>query len=134
MATLKELDLTTHKRQEFRDITPLVEVIVERSDVRHGVCLLFCPHTTAGLTLSTRDSDDVLHDIGFGLDVISPARAEYRDSTSDSPASLKASLVGSSLTLLIQKRELLLGENQGIYLAEFDGPRQRNVLVKIISD
>jgi secondary thiamine-phosphate synthase enzyme len=96
------------------------------------VCFLFCPHTTAGLTLNENWDPDVRHDMDIGLDAISPQRREYQHGEGNSPAHLKSSLVGASLCVLISGGKLVLGTWQGIYLAEFDGPRRRKVLVKLM--
>jgi len=117
----------------YGTITAQVQAVVDRSGVQDGVCLVFCPHTTAGLTLNENWDPAVQHDIGVGLDVISPQRAEYRHGEGNSPAHLKSSLLGASQMVLIVGGKLMLGTWQGIYLAEFDGPRRRKVLVKVMA-
>jgi secondary thiamine-phosphate synthase enzyme len=102
--------------------------------VFHLVCFIFCPHTTAGLTLNENWDPDVQRDLCVGLDAISPRRPEYRHGEGNSPAHLKSSLVGASLCVMVAAGKLVLGTWQGIYLAEFDGPRHRKVLVKVITD
>ena len=100
---------------------------------REGMCFVFCPHTTAGLTLNENWDASVQHDLGVGLDAISPRRAEYRHGEGNSPAHIKSSLVGASQAVIIVEEKLVLGTWQGIYLAEFDGPRRRKVLVKVMA-
>ncbi|MDY7076468.1 MAG: secondary thiamine-phosphate synthase enzyme YjbQ [Chloroflexota bacterium] len=130
---MEQIEISTRGRQNFHDITAEVQAIVNRSGVQDGICFVFCPHTTAGLTLNENWDPNVRHDIGLGLDAISPQRGEYRHSEGNSPAHLKSSLVGVSQFVPVAGGRLVLGSWQGIYLAEFDGPRRRQVLVKITS-
>jgi secondary thiamine-phosphate synthase enzyme len=130
---LEQIDVSTRARQTFQDITAEVQAVVEQSGVKEGVCFLFCPHTTAGLTLNENWDPDVRHDMSIGLDAISPQRREYQHGEGNSPAHLKSSLVGASQCVLISGGKLLLGTWQGIYLAEFDGPRRRKVRVKVMA-
>ena len=129
---MEQIDVSTHGRQVFEDITAQVQAAVGRSGVQEGVCFIFCPHTTAGLTLNENWDASVQHDIGVGLDVISPQRPEYRHGEGNSPAHLKSSLLGASQFVPVAGGQLVLGTWQGVYLAEFDGPRRRKVLVKVI--
>jgi secondary thiamine-phosphate synthase enzyme len=131
---LEQIQVSTSGRQTFQDITAEVQAVVERSRVAEGVCFLFCPHTTAGLTFNENWDPDVRHDMGVGLDAIAPQRREYRHGEGNSPAHLKSSLVGASQCVLISDGNLMLGTWQGIYLAEFDGPRRRKVLIRIVAD
>jgi secondary thiamine-phosphate synthase enzyme len=130
---MEQIKVATRSRQAFEDITAEVQAFVARSGVQEGVCFLFCPHTTAGLTLNENWDPDVRHDIGIGLDAIAPRRPEYQHSEGNSPAHLKSSLVGASLFVLVSGGKLVLGTWQGIYLAEFDGPRSRKVMVKVMA-
>jgi secondary thiamine-phosphate synthase enzyme len=130
---MERIEVATKARQGFHDITAEVQAEVKRSGVQEGVCVVFCPHTTAGLTLNENWDPTVQHDIGVGLDAISPPRTEYRHGEGNSPAHIKSSLVGASQTLLIAEGKLVLGTWQGVYLAEFDGPRRRRVLVKVMA-
>ena len=97
-----------------------------------GVCYVFCPHTTAALTLNENWDPDVCHDMGMALDAISPDRPGYRHGEGNSPAHVKSSLFGASQVIFITEGRLALGRWQGVYLAEFDGPRARRVWVKIL--
>lgn len=110
-----------------------MQTVVTRSGVKEGVCFIFCPHTTAGLTLNENWDPDVRHDLGVGLDALSPRRPEYEHSEGNSPAYLKASLIGAAQFVPIAGGKLVLGSWQGIYLAEFDGPRRRRVWVKVMA-
>jgi secondary thiamine-phosphate synthase enzyme len=130
---MEQIEVSTQGRQAFHDITGEVQAVVSRIGVRDGVCFVFCPHTTAGLTLNENWDPDVRHDMGVGLDAISPRRPEYQHDEGNSPAHLKSSLVGASQFVLVAGGKLVLGTWQGIYLAEFDGPRRRKVLVKVMA-
>ena len=130
---MEKIEVSTRGRQAFHDITDQVQGVVRCSGVEDGLCAIFCPHTTAGLTLNENWDPDVRRDLSVGLDEISPRRPEYRHSEGNSPAHLKSSLVGASQTLLIAEGKLILGAWQGIYLAEFDGPRTRKVFVQVMA-
>jgi secondary thiamine-phosphate synthase enzyme len=130
---MEQIEISTRGRQTFHDITAEVRAVVSRSGVREGICHIFCPHTTAGLTFNENWDADVQRDIGVGLDAISPPRAEYRHGEGNSPAHIKSSLVGASQFVIVSGGGLALGTWQGIYLAEFDGPRRRKVLVKVMA-
>ena len=130
---MEQIEVSTRERQGFYDITAEVQAVVRRDGVQDGMCFLFCPHTTAGLTLNENWDPNVRRDIGVGLDAISPQRAEYRHGEGNSPAHLKSSLVGASQSILVAGGKLVLGTWQGIYLAEFDGPRRRKVFVKVMA-
>jgi len=128
---MEHIEISTKGRQAFHDITAEVQAIVSRGGVQEGLCFLFCPHTTAGLTLNENWDATVQHDLGVGLDAISPRRPEYRHGEGNSPAHLKSTLVGASQFVLVSGGKLVLGTWQGIYLVEFDGPRRRKVMVKV---
>jgi secondary thiamine-phosphate synthase enzyme len=127
-----QLQIRTTGRQSFEDITQQVQQAVDESGVQEGLCYLFCPHTTAGLTLNENWDPSVQHDMGLALGDLVPQRRDFRHGEGNSPAHVKSSLVGSSQTLFVTGGRLVLGGWQGIYLAEFDGPRTRNVLVKVV--
>ena len=130
---MEQIEISTRGCQTFHDITAEVQAAVNRSGATDGICFVFCPHTTAGVTLNENWDASVQHDIGVGLDAISPQRAEYRHGEGNSPAHIKSSLVGASQSVIIAGGKLVLGTWQGIYLAEFDGPRRRRVLVKVMA-
>lgn len=129
---MKQIEVRTRERQAFYDITPSLQALVRESGVEDGVCHVFCPHTTAGLTLNENWDPHVRHDMGVAFDAISPDRPDYRHSEGNSPAHVKSSLVGASELIFIEGGRLALGRWQGVYLAEFDGPRGRRVWVKIV--
>ncbi len=119
-------------RQEFRNITPEVERAVRESGVQEGVCLVYCPHTTAGLTINENADPDVVSDMLLALDALFPDRPEYRHREGNTTAHLKASFVGSSVSVPVTGGRLALGVWQGIYFCEFDGPRTRRYTVTVL--
>ncbi len=130
---METIQISTGGKQAFHDITDRVQSAVSNAGVEDGICFVFCPHTTAGVTLNENWDASVQHDIGVGLDKISPPRPEYRHGEGNSPAHLKSSLVGASQFAPIENGQLVLGRWQGVFLAEFDGPRTRKVYVKIVA-
>ncbi|HIQ02448.1 MAG TPA: YjbQ family protein [Anaerolineales bacterium] len=130
---MRQIEVKTEAHQELHDITPQVQAAVEASGIAEGVCYLFCPHTTAGLTLNENWDPSVRHDLGLVFDNLVPHRPDFRHREGNSPAHAKTSLVGSSLTLFVSGGRLVLGSWQGVFLAEFDGPRRRRVLVKVMA-
>lgn len=130
---MKQIEVRTRDRQDLYDITGQLQTLVRESGVKDGVCCVFCPHTTAGLTLNENWDPDVRHDIGLALDAISPDRSGFRHGEGNSPAHVKSSLVGASQVVFIEEGRLALGRWQGVYLAEFDGPRGRRVWVKLLA-
>ncbi len=130
---MEQIEVSTRGRQAFHDVTAEVQAVVSRSGVQEGACFVFCPHTTAGLTLNENWDPTVQHDMGVVLDAISPQRPEYRHGEGNSPAHLKSSLVGASQFVPVAGGKLVLGTWQGIYLAEFDGPRHRKVLIQVMA-
>ena len=131
---IHKLDIKTGSRVEFQDITGRVREIVSASGVNHGVCYLFSPHTTAGITVNEHADPSVVEDIISQLDTTVPQHSGYRHMEGNSPAHIKASLMGDSETLFIEDGKIVLGTWQGIFFCEFDGPRNRNILVKIVPD
>ena len=129
-----QLEIATRSAAELVDITGVVQQTVKEKGVQSGVCHVFVPHTTAGLTLNENWDPGVRGDMLMELDKIVPWRDNYRHAEGNSAAHIKASLMGFSQTLLVEDGRLVLGTWQGIYLAEFDGPRRRRILVKLVSD
>ena len=128
-----EISLKTTGRTQFVDITRQVESIVLQSGVTKGICVIYVPHTTAGVTINENADPSVKKDIKNMLDKLIPWRESfYEHAEGNSAAHIKSSLVGCSQTVIIQDGRLLLGTWQGIYFCEFDGPRTRKVYVKII--
>ena len=127
-------NIKTGSRVEFQDITRVVRSIVEKSGVASGVCYVFVPHTTAGIMINEHADPSVAEDIAAQLEEIVPRDRNYRHLEGNSPAHIKASLIGDSRTLFIEDGKLMLGTWQGIFFGEFDGPRSRQVIVKIVAD
>jgi secondary thiamine-phosphate synthase enzyme len=125
--------VSSSKKSELIDITRQVKEIVEKKRVRSGLCIIYVPHTTAGVTLNENTDPHVAQDILMGLDKVVPFHDRYLHSEGNSPAHIKASLIGCSETVLVESGELVLGTWQGIYFCEFDGPRNRTVHVKMTS-
>jgi len=109
-----------------------VEKIVKESKVKEGICWLFVPHTTAGITINEGADPSVRRDILSQLSKMVPFRGDYEHLEGNSPAHIKSSLVGSSKAVFIQEGRLVLGTWQSLYFCEFDGPRHRQVMVKIM--
>jgi secondary thiamine-phosphate synthase enzyme len=128
-----ELEIRTQSQTELRDITSQVRQAVSDQGVAEGICHVFVPHTTAGLTLNENWDPDVRGDLVRALQAMVPD-VHFRHGEGNSPAHLLAGLVGAGQTLLVRGGKLVLGRWQGVYLAEFDGPRMRRVLVKVIAD
>jgi len=119
------------QREDFYDITVQVRDAVAQSGTNSGVAIVFCPHTTAGITINENADPDVVPDLLLGLEKAFPDRPEFRHAEGNSAAHLKASAIGSSETIIIEDGRLLLGTWQGIYFCEFDPPRSRRFYVKI---
>lgn len=129
---VQELSIRTGTRTELVDITAQVLELVQRGDIMSGVCHVFVPHTTAGLTLNENWDPAVRDDIIGALERLVPRVGPYTHAEGNSPAHIKATITGCSAMVPIDNGELLLGRWQGIYLAEFDGPHLRRVLVSIL--
>lgn len=128
------LDVNTRERTQFLDITSAVERLVVQSGVADGTCFLYVPHTTAGLTINENADPTVAADILMELNKLVPFDDGYRHSEGNSAAHIKSSLVGVTLFLFISGGKLQLGTWQGVYFCEFDGPRRRKVIVKVVKE
>lgn len=130
---MQTLKIKSNKREEMVEITREVEAVLRESEIKDGVCMLFTQHTTCGLTINENADPDVKHDMLLFLQKTIPQYYEgFRHFEHNSDAHIKSSLVGASVTVPFENGKLLLGRWQGIYLCEFDGARERKVLVKII--
>jgi secondary thiamine-phosphate synthase enzyme len=128
----KEFRVSTRRRTEMVDITGQVESIVRESGVVNGDVIVFCPHTTAAVTINENADPDVCHDVLLALDKIVPrSDPDFRHSEGNSDGHCKSSLVGCSEQVLIHDGRLTLGTWQGLYFCEFDGPRSRRVIVQV---
>jgi len=124
--------IRTTRRIEFVDITSEVRSALSLTGVKEGICIVFCPHTTAGVTINENADPSVTLDISTILSRIAPAAAAYSHTEGNSDSHVKSSLLGSSVTVIIKDSKLQLGTWQGIYFCESDGPRHRECWVKVI--
>jgi secondary thiamine-phosphate synthase enzyme len=131
---IHKLDIKTKSRVELQEITDRVRDIVAASGIKSGICHLFVPHTTAGILVNEHADPSVVEDIAAQLDELVPQNKSYRHLEGNAPAHIKASLIGDSRALFIEDGKLVLGTWQGIFFCEFDGPRNRNVLVKLTAE
>ncbi len=130
----KHLNISTELRMELIDITSDIQKIVKETKVKNGVCYIFIPHTTAGIVINENADSSVKRDFLVELNKIVPDREYFTHSEGNSSAHIKTNLVGSSETVFIEDGKLALGTWQGIFFCEFDGPRSRNMWVKIIEE
>ncbi|MFH1458968.1 MAG: secondary thiamine-phosphate synthase enzyme YjbQ [Candidatus Omnitrophota bacterium] len=129
---MKKISIQTLKKVELIDITQRVQEIVNKSNFNQGICVVFVPHTTAGVTINENADPDVCADIVKELNKVIPFNDHYAHSEGNSAAHIKASLMGFSEIIIIENKQLQLGTWQGIYFTEFDGPRVRNIWVKLL--
>ena len=128
------LTVQSKSKTELIDITSDVRQLVKRAGVEHGLCMLYVPHTTAAVTINESADPSVRTDIMMVLNQLVPWEAAYRHMEGNSPAHVKATLVGPSELIGIEKGQLVLGTWQGIFFCEFDGPRSRRMHVKIVAE
>lgn len=119
-------------KEGLYDITLSVRDAIRQSCINAGLCVVYCPHTTAGITINENADLDVVRDLLYGLDKAFPDRPEFRHSEGNSAAHLKSSCIGASVTLIVENGEPVLGTWQGVYFCEFDGPRSRKYHVKVV--
>jgi secondary thiamine-phosphate synthase enzyme len=129
---MKEIEIRTHARSEMIDITPAVRSALAEETISNGLCLVYVPHTTAGVTINENADPDIPRDILAALDRAVPFNADYRHAEGNSAAHVKSSLVGSSVMVIIENGHLLLGTWQSVFFCEFDGPRTRKCLIKTV--
>ena len=130
---IQTLQVRSSKQTELIDITRPVVEAVKKTGVIEGLCVIFTPHTTAAVTINENADPSVPGDILMELNKVVPFDDRYQHSEGNSAAHIKSSLVGCSLTLIIQSEKLLIGTWQGIFFCEFDGPRNRQVYVKAVT-
>ena len=126
------IKVKTEAREEMVDLTAEIQREVKKSGVQTGLMIAFVPHTTAGITINEHADPDVARDLTETLSRLAPPAAAYRHTEGNADAHVKASLIGSSITVLIENGKLVLGTWQGIFFCEFDGPRSRNLYVQVI--
>ena len=133
----KTVEFRTSTRQELVNVTDDIKKIVADSGVQEGMCFVYCPHTTAGLVVNSYLDPNTPKDITFELDRIVPTRVDFfhtSDTPSDAAGHVKSALVGNDQTFIVHEGELVMGFSQGILFAEFDGPRDRQLYVKVLED
>ncbi|MFZ5644036.1 MAG: secondary thiamine-phosphate synthase enzyme YjbQ [Bacillota bacterium] len=128
---LSTLEIKSGKRVQMIDITSKINELLEGAEIKEGTAFIFIPHTTAGVTINENADPTVPRDILKGLERLVPEKGDYLHSEGNSDAHIKASLMGSSVMVIINEGRLMLGTWQGIFFCEFDGPRRRKVLIKI---
>jgi len=131
---MQTFQVRTSAQTEFIDITRSVQEAVRKTGVDDGICIVYIPHTTAAVTINENADPSVVQDIIMGLSKMVPFKDSYRHMEGNSPSHIKASLVGCSQIVFVESGKLILGTWQGIFICEFDGPRDRKVHVKVISD
>jgi len=132
---VKTREFTLHTAREgMYDVTQHMCSVIAESGVKSGMAIVYCPHTTAGITINENADPDVQHDLLLGLGEAFPDRPAFRHCEGNAAAHLKSSYVGASQTVLIEDGRPLLGTWQGVFFCEFDGPRTRRFQVKVIED
>lgn len=133
MAKIKIINIQTNSNEEIVDITQKVNSIISETKINDGICVIYSPHTTAGITINENCDPDVKHDILLSLNNI-VKELDFKHMEGNSSSHVKTSLMGKSQTLIIENNKLVLGTWDGIYFCEFDGPRSRKVFIKIIEN
>jgi secondary thiamine-phosphate synthase enzyme len=128
----KQLNVRTSSRVELVDITSQVERVVSESQIKSGICTVYVPHTTAAVTINENADPSVKSDIIAELNKVIPFDDNYSHLEGNAAAHIKSSLVGASETIMVEGASLVLGTWQGIFFCEFDGPRSRKVVVKLV--
>ena len=131
MISFEELRIKTPSREVLVNITNEINQVIKKSSVREGVCRMFVPHTTAGIMINENADPAVIRDIIDYLKRLIPQNAGFSHGEGNSDAHIKCTLTGHSIELLIHEKRLMLGKWQGIFFAEYDGPRNRRVFVQI---
>lgn len=129
---METFQVKTSAKTDFADITQTVQEAVQKSGVKDGICFIYIPHTTAAITINENADPSVSKDILMELNKIVPFKDGYQHLEGNSPAHIKASLIGPSVAVFVQSGRLVLGTWQGIFFCEFDGPRSRQVYVNVL--
>ena len=129
---MERISVKTNKRAELIDITDKVQAVVTKAKAKDGICFVFCPHTTAGLTINENADPSVKSDIINAMHKLVPENAGYQHSEGNADSHIKSSLFGSSLTVFVENGKLCFGTWQGVYFCESDGPRSREIWIKVI--
>ncbi|HET9849288.1 MAG TPA: secondary thiamine-phosphate synthase enzyme YjbQ [Candidatus Dormibacteraeota bacterium] len=128
----ERLSVSSRKRADVVDITERVRAVVSQSGVDTGLCQVYVPHTTAGVFINENADPDVMEDFLSTLDRLVPWENDYRHAEGNAAAHIKSSLIGTSQSVPVHEGKLALGRWQGIYFAEFDGPRERHFQVTVL--
>ena len=129
---MQTITIKSHRRNELIDVTRQISDAVSQSGITDGLVVAFVPHTTAGITINENADPSVVHDILYCLEKLIPhSQRGFQHSEGNSDSHIKASLIGSSVTVMVENSQLVLGTWQGIYFCEFDGPRTRRLMVKV---
>jgi secondary thiamine-phosphate synthase enzyme len=132
MSSMRSFSVSTQSAVEFVKITSQIQRVVTDSGMKDGICIAFIPHTTAAVTINEGADPSVVDDIQMELNKVIPFNNGYQHGEGNSAAHIKTSLVGPSQTIIVDEGKLQLGTWQSVFLCEFDGPRNRNVWVKLI--
>jgi secondary thiamine-phosphate synthase enzyme len=129
---LKTINLRTKSHTDFIDITGLINQVISESKVDSGICTIYVPHTTAGVFINENADPDVVDDVKNHLEKLVPWMNNYKHMEGNAAAHIKSILTSNSINIIIENGRLLLGTWQGVFFAEFDGPRNRKVYIKIL--
>ena len=129
---LRTITVKTESNQQVIDITQTIRLVVRESGVTRGICQVFVPHTTAAVTINENTDPNVKQDILNILESIVPSKATYLHTEGNAHAHAKSSLIGASISIFVESGQLVLGTWQSLFLCEFDGPRTRNILIKVL--
>lgn len=129
---LKEVVISTHNRIQMITINGEIEAVIRESGVKEGLCLIWVPHTTAGVTVNENADPAVIRDIQYATGKVFPVDDHFHHLEGNSDAHIKSSLFGPSLSLIISRTRLVLGTWQSVYFCEFDGPKKRHFFIKVV--
>ncbi|HPG39170.1 MAG TPA: secondary thiamine-phosphate synthase enzyme YjbQ [bacterium] len=132
MTGARQFHIQTNSTVQFLRLDSQIDQVIRESGVKNGICVVFVPHTTAGVTINENADPDVVRDMVMELNKVIPAADGYRHSEGNSAAHIKSTLVGPSLSLIIENGRVIFGTWQSVYFCEFDGPRNRSVFIKVI--
>lgn len=131
---LEKIKVSTNRQCQLVDVTKEIQKVIDKHQIKEGILHLFCPHTTAAITVNENYDPSVQTDISETLSKLIPHHSGYAHTEGNADAHIKSAIVGSSRTLFIENSKIAFGTWQGIYLCEFDGPRTREIWVKIIAN
>jgi secondary thiamine-phosphate synthase enzyme len=129
-----KLDIQTRSKVDLIDITDRISEALQGTGIEEGICFLYCPHTTSGIVLNENWDPTVESDIAMVLDLMVSENLPYRHGEGNSPAHIKSVLVGTDHFIFVRGGELEMGQWQGVFLAEFDGPRHRSIWIRVVKD